>query len=80
MQPTSSRDIIASLLEADEEDIVSKRTMNRLLQREGFYFGQGRAQNVVMTGAIMSLRVKYVREKIANRDDDGLPILPELFG
>lgn len=79
-QPTSVRDIFDAIPQSLSEGIGSERTLHRLLQRSGFYFGKGKKSNaLVETEAIQSLRAKYLREKLSNRDANGLPIVPELF-
>lgn len=79
-QPTSIKDILSELPKRDGEDIISKRTLNRLLQRAGFYFGKGKKVNALIeTDAIRTLRARYLRLKLANRNGKGLPIIPEVY-
>ena len=79
-EPTSVKDIEASLEDQFGQGCISERTLNRLLHRSGFFFGKGKKRNVLVeSDGVIALRANYLRLKIANRDANGLPILPEIF-
>ena len=59
---------------------VAHTTLWRALQRWGFEFGTGvRSAHLKESERIIILRRQYLRQKLANRDENGKPIRPEVY-
>jgi len=59
---------------------VAHTTLWRALQRWGFEFGTGiRSAQLKESERIVILRRQYLRQKLANRDDEGQIIRPEVY-
>ncbi len=59
---------------------VAHTTLWRALQRWGFEFGTGvRSALLKESERIIILRRQYLRQKLANRDENGKPIRPEVY-
>lgn len=74
-------DVIAKHLSSTNEDLqVAKTTLWRALMRWGFEFGTGtRSAQLKESKRIIIQRRQYLRNKLANRREDGGTIRPEVY-
>jgi len=74
-------DLIAKHLTSSQEDHkIAPTTLWRALTRWGFEFGEGvRSAKLKESDRIIIQRRQYLRQKIANRKEDGNTIRPEVY-
>ena len=68
------------IMQRDPDANFHHATLARMLDRWGFEFGKGkRSQYLKEKDEVIALRQKYLRRIIANRNNNNLPIRPEIY-
>ncbi len=68
------------IMQREADATFHRATLTRMLDRWGFEFGKGkRSGHLKEKDEVIALRQKYLRRIIANRNNNRLPIRPEIY-